>query len=1165
MRENVTKRILAVVLAVFCAVALLPSAQIGGVAKADVWGEKTVAGLGSSVIKPPKEGDYTALWTGWTGSYVWYGKYDGTPVRYRVLTPKARTDDGRTTRYTTMLLDCDRILYYAQFDEDGYANQAARKPNEWAYSDVRTGLKDSAFLTKENGFTTIERDAITKCSIGEHELEEGTSAGQVSSWTKSEYGDYVPTAFSGEKVFLLDVEDVSNSAYGYYYDEESLESRKKWDLNGNTALWWLRSANNDHDTVAGVVLSDGGLHNDDHDESHHSVKDFGGVSPAFNINLSSVIFSSVVCGTAGEDDAEYKLTLADPNIGINLINQGKDVTISGNEVYVPYSIYGTDSANVTQVSVLILDKEYEAGNGNEANILYYGRTNHISEGTCRFTIPSNLSMWNWDGGYFVYLLAEDMNGIYETDYASEPVRVRNPFKNVAGLGTSAIKAPKTPENYSDFWTGSYVWFGKYNGTPVKYRVLAPKTTIYGGTTMLLDCDSILYYAQFDGYGNDKPGTQNADEWAYSDVKAGLNGDAFLNKSNAFTTLEKDAIAESTIASHALVEGTSAGQVDSGTLDLFENYVGLSGEKIFLLDAEDVSNSAYGYHYDVVLALYSRIKKYPDGNEPEWWLRSVGVAGLNIHRESVIAFNGVSPAFNINLSSVIFSSVVYGTAGQDNAEYKLTLADQDLNVGIASGEMPSISEGVVTVPYMISGANASNATQVSVLILDSEYQSGEEEILYYGKLNTGRTFSLTGTGTFALPDELSWEDWGTSYYVYLLAEDENGVYETDYASAPVRIRKPVDPSLMLVITEQPENASALAGTTATFTITAAGNGPFTYQWQYRKNNEDTWKASAQSGNKTATLSVAATNGIDGYQFRCVVTDCLNQQMCSEPATLRISPKITLQPKDTSVIAGSTATFTVTVTGEGTLTYQWQYRKNDTDSWKASAQSGNKTATLSVATTNGLDGYQFRCVITDGNKQKTYTKAATLTISPRITSQPKDASVPAGSTAAFSVTATGTGTLTYQWQYRKNDTDTWKASAQSGNKTATLSVATTNGLDGYQFRCVITDGNKQKTYTKAATLTISPRITSQPKDASASAGSTATFSVTATGTGTLTYLWQFRKNESASWTTSGQSGYKTATLSVATTNGLDGYQFRCVVKDGNRVQTVSNAATLTVQAK
>ena len=94
-------------------------------------------------------------------------------------------------------------------------------------------------------------------------------------------------------------------------------------------------------------------------------------------------------------------------------------------------------------------------------------------------------------------------------------------KTVACLGTSVIKAPTAPADVNKSWTGSYVWYGKYNGIPVKYRVLAPKTTIYGGTTMLLDCDSILYSAQFSG---------NEDNcWNLSDVKAGLNGSSFLTK------------------------------------------------------------------------------------------------------------------------------------------------------------------------------------------------------------------------------------------------------------------------------------------------------------------------------------------------------------------------------------------------------------------------------------------------------------------------------------------------------------------------------------------------------------------------------------------------------------------------------------------------------------
>ena len=366
-----------------------------------------------------------------------------------------------------------------------------------------------------------------------------------------------------------------------------------------------------------------------------------------------------------------------------------------------------------------------------------------------------------------------------------------------------------------------------------------------------------------------------------------------------------------------------------------------------------------------------------------------------------------------------------------------------------------------------------------------------------------------------------------------------------------------------ITTWPKDTTVTVGSTATFTTGATGTGTLKYQWQYRKNASSEWKPSGQSGNKTATLSVATTVGLHGYQFRCIVKDSYGNQAISHVATLSLKPKITKQPEDTTVAVGNKAVFTVEATGKATLTYQWQYRKNVDDTWKNSGQSGNKTNTLSVATTTGLHGYQFRCVVTDGNKQKSYSKTVTLKVRPKITTWPKDTTAAPGTTAKFTVAATGKGTLKYQWQYRKNETGEWKDSGQSGNKTATLSVAVTAGLNGYQFRCYVTDANGQKSYTNTVTLTVSPRITTQPVNKTVTAGTAAKFTVVAAGKATLTYQWQYRRNSSDTWKNSGQSGNKTATLSVATTKGLNGYQFRCIVKDGDGRQTISGTVTLTVK--
>ena len=114
-------------------------------------------------------------------------------------------------------------------------------------------------------------------------------------------------------------------------------------------------------------------------------------------------------------------------------------------------------------------------------------------------------------------------------------------KTVTGLGTGTITNPVQPANTTDAWSGSYVYYGKYGGTnPTKYRVLDKASDKFGvtGGSLFLDCDSTLYKAAFDNDGSANNGASKPNEWAYSDVKAGLNGVSFLTKSGNFTEVEK---------------------------------------------------------------------------------------------------------------------------------------------------------------------------------------------------------------------------------------------------------------------------------------------------------------------------------------------------------------------------------------------------------------------------------------------------------------------------------------------------------------------------------------------------------------------------------------------------------------------------------------------------
>ena len=443
---------------------------------------------------------------------------------------------------------------------------------------------------------------------------------------------------------------------------------------------------------------------------------------------------------------------------------------------------------------------------------------------------------------------------------------------------------------------------------------------------------------------------------------------------------------------------------------------------------------------------------------------------------------------------------------------------------------------------------SNATQIFPTV--QARGTGITYRWYFNRPKSGQTgyeleFTSAGTSYSLIPSSL---DDGATYYV--VATDKFG-------------RNVVSKKAKIIVMTPPGNKTASVGDTAKFTVTNTDpSAIIAYQWQSRKDAYCEWVNSGQPGAKTATLSVKTTAGLNDWQFRCIVTIANGKTATSYPYFLTVVPKITKQPVNVKTPAGTTAKFTIEANGKATLKYQWQSRKNASSDWSNSGQSGAKTPTLSVSTTAGLNGWQFRCVVTDGNGNTKSSNAATLSIVPKITTQPKSVYAAPNTKAIFTVAATGTGKLTYQWQSRKNSSSEWTNSGQPGAKTPTLTVSATAGLHCWQFRCVVTDANGQSWGSSAATLFTRLGILRQPVNAVAVKGTTAKFTVAAYGKATLKYQWQSRKNSSSEWSNSGQPGAKTAVLSATTTAGLNGWQFRCIITDGDGKQLASKEATLTV---
>lgn len=70
-----------------------------------------------------------------------------------------------------------------------------------------------------------------------------------------------------------------------------------------------------------------------------------------------------------------------------------------------------------------------------------------------------------------------------------------------------------------------------------------------------------------------------------------------------------------------------------------------------------------------------------------------------------------------------------------------------------------------------------------------------------------------------------------------------------------------------ITRQPVNSAVLAGSTATFSVTAAGASPPSWRWQ--KDQADLFDGGHYSGCATATLTIAGADTSDAASYRCVV--------------------------------------------------------------------------------------------------------------------------------------------------------------------------------------------------------------------------------------------------------------------------------------------------------
>lgn len=195
-----------------------------------------------------------------------------------------------------------------------------------------------------------------------------------------------------------------------------------------------------------------------------------------------------------------------------------------------------------------------------------------------------------------------------------------------------------------------------------------------------------------------------------------------------------------------------------------------------------------------------------GSAADWWLRSTssgaGNEGVGVVKSGgyvlyqgyigIVNARGVRPAFNLDLSSVLFTSAAVGgkSSGSEGAgalnsnltpsgatAWKLTLRNNAAGSGrenfdvTTTGVYTTTLGGNVSISY--SGAKVGTNEYLSAMLVDVN-----NNVLYYGRLKSLETSGASGTQDIAIPAGLT----AGTYTLKVFNEQYNGDNQTDYASA-----------------------------------------------------------------------------------------------------------------------------------------------------------------------------------------------------------------------------------------------------------------------------------------------------------------------------------------------------------------------------------------------
>lgn len=362
-------------------------------------------------------------------------------------------------------------------------------------------------------------------------------------------------------------------------------------------------------------------------------------------------------------------------------------------------------------------------------------------------------------------------------------------------GMAGLNDPVFSNGY--YYPSDYIYFGLYQGSPLKWRVLdADKAFDKQTDGVFLLTDGLLETMRYNPYNG-------STAWEGSEAQAWCK-----------------AFAGSTSNSSAVEQGVMMGIAKTeGAYTLYDDPWGeciLSAQnKMFFLSVQE--------YYDYVAAwasIVAHVSNHFCLRTPNTeWTTNVGVvypSDGNVGALQTDFEHSARPAFNLDSSAVLFSSPASGGKpdGEISAigdysgnEWKLTLKDSSRD----GFTIENLHRAGNIITFYYSGAAAGANEYISALVVDST-----GAYTHYGRLQPAD--EAAGTVVFTLPELPE----GSTLYIF--NEQCNGDYKTDYASHLVELTVPEDTS----------------GADADGREVELKNDGDSIQWRYAGEDDSAWR-------------------------------------------------------------------------------------------------------------------------------------------------------------------------------------------------------------------------------------------------------------------------------------------------------------------------------------